>query len=149
MQRLEEYEDRESWLFLNLDPSIIFKLDLIWIFSFDLQLVGVLIVEYTYQMTEFEIVISCSHLSLLSGSSWIIRFEFGRKSYDSNTKMYLVRIRVKIASSHPLIFSLSIYPFGFGLCIWCYPRLIFRFNHLIHQKLNLTNWIWDHPPVTK
>jgi len=59
---------------------------------------------------------------------------FDSESYDSNTKIYPVRIWVKIASSHPLIFSLSIYPFGFELCIWNYPWLIFNFNYLIHQK---------------
>ena len=46
MQRLEEYEDRGSWIFLNLNPPLISKPDLMWIFSSDLQLVGVLIAEY-------------------------------------------------------------------------------------------------------
>ena len=46
MQRLEEYEDMESWLFLNLNPPLISKLDLMWIFSSDLQFVGVLIAEH-------------------------------------------------------------------------------------------------------
>jgi len=43
---VEEYEDRKSWLFLNLNPPLISKLDLMWIFSSDQQLVGVLVVEY-------------------------------------------------------------------------------------------------------
>ena len=38
IQRVEEYEDRESWLFLNLNPPLISKLDLMRIFSYDLQL---------------------------------------------------------------------------------------------------------------
>ena len=42
----DEWEDRESWLFLNLNPPIISKLNLMWIFSFDLQLIGVLIAKY-------------------------------------------------------------------------------------------------------
>ena len=46
MQRLEEYEDKKSWLFLNLNPPLISKLDLMWIFSSDLQFDGVLIAEY-------------------------------------------------------------------------------------------------------
>ena len=72
MKRVEEYEDRESWLFLNLNPPLISKLDLMWIFSSDLQLVGVLIAEYN--LTNDRIINSdqlkgCSPLSLLSESS--------------------------------------------------------------------------------
>jgi len=33
MQRVEEYEDRGSWLFLNLNAPLISKLDLMWIFD--------------------------------------------------------------------------------------------------------------------
>ena len=46
IQRVEEYEDRENWLFLNLNPLLISKLDLMWIFNSNLQLVGMLIAEY-------------------------------------------------------------------------------------------------------
>ena len=46
MQRLEEYEDRESWIFLNLNSPLISKHNLMWILSSDLQLIGVLIAEY-------------------------------------------------------------------------------------------------------
>ena len=112
MQRLEEYEDRRSWIFLNLNSPLISKLDLMWIFSSDLQLVGVLIAEYHLsndRIRNSDQHKSCIPISLLFGSSWIIRFEFGSESYDSNSKMYPVRIWVKLASSHPLIFSLSIY----------------------------------------
>ena len=110
------------------------------------------LLNITYQMIELEIMINLRVVALevlfldhLESSDWSSRSE----NYDSNTKIYLAKIWVKIASSHPLIFSLSIYPFGFGLYIWRYPQLIFSFNHLIHQKLNLTNWIWDPHPLTK
>ena len=116
------------------------------------SLLAYLLLNITYQMTELEIVINLRVVALymffldhLESSDLI----FGSERYDSNTKMYPVRIWVKIISSHPLIFTLSIYPFWFELCIWRYPRLIFSFNCLIHQKLNLTNWIWDHPSLTK
>ena len=46
MKRVEENEDKRSWLFLNLNPSLISKLDLMWIFSSDLQLIGVFIAKY-------------------------------------------------------------------------------------------------------
>ena len=64
MQRLEEYEDRESWLFLNLNPPLISKLDLMWIFSSGLQFVGVLIAEYHLKMIEVEIVINIRVVTL-------------------------------------------------------------------------------------
>ena len=64
MQRLEEYEDRERWLFLNLNPPLISKLDLMWIFSSDLQFSGVLLLNITYQMTELEIVINIRVVAL-------------------------------------------------------------------------------------
>jgi len=67
-------------------------------------------------MTEFEIVINLRVITLyvfFQDHLESLDLSFGSKSYDSNTKMYSVRIPVKIASSHPLIFSLSIYPFEF------------------------------------
>ena len=72
MQMLEEYEDRESWLFLNLNPPLISKLDLMWIFSSDLQFVSVLIVEYHLsndRIRNSDQHKSCSPGSRLSGSS--------------------------------------------------------------------------------
>ena len=36
MHRVEEYEDRGSWIFLNLNPPLISKFDLMWIFIYDL-----------------------------------------------------------------------------------------------------------------
>ena len=83
-----------------------------WIFNSDLQLVGVLIAVYNLsndKIRNSDQHKSCSSVSPLSGSSESSDIRFGSKSYDSNTKMYPVRIRVKITSSHPLIFSLSIY----------------------------------------
>ena len=47
MQRVEEYENKGSWLFLNLNPPLISKLDLMWIFSSDLQLIGALFAKYS------------------------------------------------------------------------------------------------------
>ena len=72
MQRLEEYEDRESWLFLNLNPPLISKLNLMWIFSSDLQLIGVLIIKYNLsndRIRNNDQLKSCIPLSPLSGSS--------------------------------------------------------------------------------
>jgi len=72
MQRLEEYEDRKSWLFLNLNPPLIFKLDLMWIFCSDLQFVGVLITEYHLsddRVRNSDQHKSCSPVSFLSRSS--------------------------------------------------------------------------------
>jgi len=72
MQKVEEYEDRESWIFLNFNPPLIFKLDLMWIFSFDLQLFGVLIAEYNLsndRTRNSDQLKSYSSLRLLSGSS--------------------------------------------------------------------------------
>ena len=72
MQRVEEYEDRENWLFLNLNPPLISKLDWMWIFSSDLQLVGVLIAEYNLsndRIRDSDQLKSCIPLRLLSGSS--------------------------------------------------------------------------------
>ena len=72
MQRLEEYEDRESWLFLNLNPPLISKLDLRWIFSSDLQFIGVLITEYHLSndiIRNSDQHKSCSPVSILSVSS--------------------------------------------------------------------------------
>ena len=72
IQRLEEYEDRESWIFLNLNPPFISKLDLMWIFSSDLQFVGVLIAEYSLsndRIRNSDQLKSYSPLNLLSGSS--------------------------------------------------------------------------------
>jgi len=69
MQRLEEYEDRGSWIFLNLNPPLISKLDLMWIFSSDLQLVGVLIAEYNLsndRIKNSDQLKSCNPLSFLS-----------------------------------------------------------------------------------
>ena len=57
-------KDRESWLFLNLNPPLILKLDLMWIFNSDLQLIGVLIVEYNYHMIELETVINVRVVTL-------------------------------------------------------------------------------------
>ena len=95
MQRAEEYEDRESSLFLNLNPSLISKLDLIWIFSSDLQFVGVLIAECNLPMTELEIVINIRVVALyvcFLDHLESLDLSFDTKSYDSNTKIYLVRI---------------------------------------------------------
>ena len=72
MQSVEEYEDRRSWLFLNLNPPLLSKLDLMWIFSFDLQLVGVLIAEYNLsndRIRDNDQLKSCNPSSLLSGLS--------------------------------------------------------------------------------
>ena len=72
MQRVEEYEDKGSWLFLNLNSSLIFKLDLMWIFSSDLQLIGVLIAKYNLsndRIRNNDQLKSCNPLSPLSGSS--------------------------------------------------------------------------------
>ena len=71
-------EDRKNWLFLNLNPPLIPKLDFMWIFSSDLQFVGVLIAEYHLsndRIKNSDQHKSCSPVSLLSGSSSIIRFE--------------------------------------------------------------------------
>ena len=64
MQRVEEYEDKESWQFLNLNSPLIFKLDLMWIFSSDLQLIGVLITKYNLSMTKLKIMINLSVVTL-------------------------------------------------------------------------------------
>ena len=72
IQRVEEYEDKRSWLFLNLNPPLISKLDLMWIFSSDLQLIGVLIAKYNLpndRIRNNDQLKSCSPLSSLSGSS--------------------------------------------------------------------------------
>jgi len=72
MQRVEEYEDKESWIFLNLNPSIISKLDLMWIFNSDLQPIGVLIAKYNLsndRIKNNDQLKSCNPLSPLSGSS--------------------------------------------------------------------------------
>ena len=72
LQRVEEYEDKGSWIFLNLNPPLISKLDLMWIFSSDLQLVGVLIAEYNLsndRIRNSDQLKRYSSLSLLSGSS--------------------------------------------------------------------------------
>ena len=72
MQRLEEYEDKGNWLFLNLNPPLISKLHLMWIFSSDLQFVSVLITEYHLsndRIRNSNQHTSCSPLSLISGSS--------------------------------------------------------------------------------
>ena len=83
-----------------------------WQISSDLQFVGVLIAEYhlsNNKIRNSDQHKSCSFVSPLSGSSWIINLRFGSESYDLNTEMYSVRIWVKLASSHSLIFSQSIY----------------------------------------
>jgi len=87
-----------------------------WIFSSDLQLVSVLIAEYNLlndRIRNSDQLKSCNPLSFFLDHLESSDLCFSRESYDSNTKIYPVRIRVKIASSHLLIFSLSIYPFGF------------------------------------
>ena len=61
-----------SWPFLNLNPSLISKLDLMWIFNSDLQLIGMLIVEYNLsndRIRNNDQLKNCSPLSPLSGSS--------------------------------------------------------------------------------
>ena len=58
MKRVEEYDDKESWLFLNFNPPLISKLDLMWIFSSDLQFVNVLITEYHLSNDRIRIVIN-------------------------------------------------------------------------------------------
>ena len=95
MQRLEEYEDRKSWLFLNLNPPLISKLDLMWIFSSDLQFIGMLIAEYNLSNDRIRISVNLRVVALyiffldhLKSSD----LSFGSESYDSNTKMYPVRI---------------------------------------------------------
>ena len=88
MQRVEEYEDKGSWLFLNLNPPLISKLDLMWIFSSDMQLIGVLIAKYNLsndRIRNNDQLKSCSPLESSDVSS-------GNGSYDSNTKMYPARI---------------------------------------------------------
>ena len=50
MDKGDEWRDRESWLFLKLNSSLIVKLDLIYLEFYvetqsDLQLIGVLIAE--------------------------------------------------------------------------------------------------------
>ena len=72
MQRVEEYEDKGSWLFLNLNPPLISKLDLMWILNSDLQLIGVLIAKYNLfndKIRNNDQLKSCTSLSPLSGSS--------------------------------------------------------------------------------
>ena len=64
MQRVEEYEDKGSWLFLNLNTPLIFKLDLMRIFSSDLQIIGILFAKYRLQMTELEIMINLKVVAL-------------------------------------------------------------------------------------
>jgi len=71
MQRVEEYEDKKSWLFLNLNLFLISKLNLMWIFNSDLQLIGVLITKYSLSNNRIrnnDQLKSCSPLSPLSGS---------------------------------------------------------------------------------
>ena len=152
MQRLEEYKNREVYYFwiwiLLLSPNLIWCGYSVLICSF----LTYWLLNITNQMIELEIAINWRVVALYVLFLDHLESSYLRsdsESYDLNTKIYPVRIWVKFASSHLLTFSLSIYPFRFGLCIWRYPWLIFRFNHLIHQKLNLTNWIWDHPPLTK
>ena len=56
---------------LNLNPPLISKLDLMWIFNSNIQLVGVLIAEYNLLNDRIRISDqhkSCSPLSLLFGS---------------------------------------------------------------------------------
>ena len=94
LQRVEEYEDKGSWLFLNLNPPLISKLYFMWIFGSDLQLVGMLIAEYNLsndRIRNSDQLKSCSPLSLLSDHLESLDFNFGSESYDSNTKMYPVR----------------------------------------------------------
>ena len=72
MQRLEEYEDRESLAISEFESFLISKLDLMWIFSSDLQFVGMLITEYHLsndRIRNSDQHKRCSPISLLSGSS--------------------------------------------------------------------------------
>ena len=64
MQRVEEYEDKKSWLFLNFNPPLISKFDLMWIFSSDLYRIGVMIANITYQMIELEIMFNLKVVAL-------------------------------------------------------------------------------------
>jgi len=57
---------------MNLNSLLISKLDLIWIFNFDMQLVVLMIVEYNLsndRIKNSDQCKSCSPLSLLSGLS--------------------------------------------------------------------------------
>ena len=72
MDRGDEWRHWESWLILNLNPPLISKLNLMWIFSSDLQLIDVLIAEYNLsndRIRNSDQLKSCSPLRLLSGSS--------------------------------------------------------------------------------
>jgi len=72
IDRVEEYEDRKSWLFLNLNPPFISKLDLMWIFSSDLQFIGLMIAEYNLlndRIKNSDQLKSCKPLNRLSESS--------------------------------------------------------------------------------
>ena len=65
-------KDNGNWLFLNLNSSLISKLDLMWIFSSDLQLIGVLIAKYKLsndRIRNNDQLKKCSPISPLSGSS--------------------------------------------------------------------------------
>ena len=81
---------------MNLNPPLISKLDLMWIFSSDLQFVGVLIAEY--HLSNDRIRNSNQHKSCSSISPLFLDhlessdLRFGSESYDSNTEMYPVRI---------------------------------------------------------
>ena len=66
-----------------------------WIFSFDLQFVGVLIAEYRLsndRIRNSDQHKSCSPISRLFGSFESSDLRFDSESYDSNTEIYPVRI---------------------------------------------------------
>ena len=106
---------------------------MMWIFSSDLQLVGVLIDKYNLsndRIRNSNQLKSCIPLSLLSRSSWIIRFEFRYRKLWLKYWNVTGQIWVKITSSLPLIFSLSIYLFGLDSV----------FNVILSWSLTLTTW---------
>ena len=70
MHRVEECEDKGSWLFLNLNPPLISKPDLMWIFNSDMQLIDVLFAKYSLlndRIKNNDQLKSCSPLSPISG----------------------------------------------------------------------------------
>jgi len=126
MQRLEEYEDRKSWLFLNLNPPL--SPNLIWC-EYSVLICSLLacwLLNITYQMTELEIVTNIRVVALLVSFRIILNHQI----WDSVAKVMIQILKCiqsesesKFASSHPLIFSLSIYLSVFDIILdWSLPN---------------------------